>query len=249
MQNTAKTLAIASLCSLASTLSYAIPSDYDGLWHASDTSVNNSGCKPNGTHGFWSGSFSTEGSCSNYYSINDGSTLLIDSMNDLAVFEGTATNIGGITATIAITFDNYSDSPNPLTRETKEVGGSYDPNTDTPNWDFFQAILSGSIMFSDGYGDFEVLLVGQNTASVPSADKPVLQVGVGANDKDGAFGASTWLHAFDSNGNKQSGHWDLNLDLEFKSDDSSTVPAPGTLALFGIALLGLFGARRVKGTK
>lgn len=68
-----------------------------------------------------------------------------------------------------------------------------------------------------------------------------LQIGVGANDKTRAFGGSSWLENYDSQGRNMSGHWDLNFNLQ-----ASPVPEPETYAMMGVGLaaLGLMVRRR-----
>jgi hypothetical protein len=70
---------------------------------------------------------------------------------------------------------------------------------------------------------------------------PVLQIGTGANDKNLAFGASTWVDVFSDQGrqNKLFGnkHWDLNMNL-------TAVPVPAAVWLLGSALLGFVGMRK-----
>ena len=69
----------------------------------------------------------------------------------------------------------------------------------------------------------------------------VLQIGIGANDKNLAFGASTWVDVFSDQGrqNKLFGnkHWNLNMN-------HTAVPVPAAVWLFGSALTGLMGLRR-----
>ena len=70
---------------------------------------------------------------------------------------------------------------------------------------------------------------------------PVLQIGTGANDKNLAFGGSTWVDVFSDQArqNKWFGnrHWDLNMNL-------TAVPVPAAVWLLGIALMGFVGMRR-----
>ena len=61
---------------------------------------------------------------------------------------------------------------------------------------------------------------------------PAMQVGIGANDKTGAFGASAWLGT-----SSPANHWDLNMTLR-------EVSAPGTLGLMLVGVMGLVVVRR-----
>ncbi len=196
------------------------------------------------SHGLWTNSYlSGSGACGQYFSFDSGTTLDVDSTTDSATLTGTATNSAGIVATIDIEFGGFGNLIDSAGRDIKTGGGPYDRVLDDPDWDFFHFITKGEISFDNG-DVFRILLVEQplekGTASV---DAPVLQIGEGANDKTGVFGASTWLNAYVGNPNDGyklvEGHWDLNMDL-------APVPIPAAAWLFGSALMGLVGFARRK---
>jgi hypothetical protein len=74
---------------------------------------------------------------------------------------------------------------------------------------------------------------------------PAMQIGIGANDKNGDLGASSWLtpttRPGGGSGVLASGHWDLNMSLV-----SLPIPStgPATVILLGLGLLAACGARR-----
>jgi len=91
----------------------------------------------------------------------------------------------------------------------------------------------------DGYDRFSDLLLRYGYVRTG----PVLQIGIGANDKNLAFGASTWLDVFvlsdQARQNKLFGnkHWDLNMN-------HTAVPVTAAVWLLGSALLGFVGMRK-----
>lgn len=70
------------------------------------------------------------------------------------------------------------------------------------------------------------------------------QWGQGANGRDASeFGGSVWLNILYPNGQRLSGHWDLNLTFEAATTNND-VPEPVSFAVFGLGLIGLHCARR-----
>jgi hypothetical protein len=140
----------------------------------------------------------------------------------------TATNQLGRTATIDMTFSGYPTNADYV--GPKKFGGG---TMDTSDWTYYRFVDEGSTITIDSVTYYlGMVMLGQG---------PVLQIGTGANDKNLAFGASTWLDVFSDQGrqNKLFGdrHWDLNMNL-------TAVPVPAAVWLFGSALMGFVGMRR-----
>lgn len=113
---------------------------------------------------------------------------------------------------IDIVWDGFNQDPD---GGIKDGGGQL-----LASWDFYHNVVSGTISTLDAGGYIA------NLGRVG----PALQIGFGANDKTGDFGASAW---FDVNGGGKATHWDLNMDLKLVE-----VPEP---SLFGLLLVGLIG--------
>lgn len=210
------------------------------VYLVSSTNVVHCGTAP---HGLWTGqqNFSNGGSCGNYYDISPGTTLVIndddaDPLNWSGTLDGFAVNPQCLQAEIHLTLSDFAETAKYKT----ENGVVYDQNTDTPDIDFFQNVV----------GTIEIDNV---TYTVDPAD-PVpggysFQWGQGANAKDASeFGGSVWLNILDPNGQRLSGHWDLNLTFEAVTT-TNDVPEPGSLAVFGLGLIGLHFARRRRSRK
>ena len=146
-----------------------------------------------------------------------------------------ASNPGGIQAEIEILFSGYEDTH---TDYKQEGGGPYDPNTDTPDINFFSA-ATGTIDI-DGFGIFSL-------AADPFEGNTYFQFGPGANAKSAdEFGGSTWLRVMGPTGALHAGsnHWDLNLTFKEIPPPNITIPEPSAALLFGFGLVGLgFAAR------
>lgn len=221
-------------------------------------------------HGLWTRNYLSDGDCPNYFSFQKGSQLEVDELAEKATLSAVARNPSGVIATIDVTFEGFAETYLPA----KEGGGiEYIP--DDPDWDFFQYVSEGIIFFTDSGGSslgiFEIQLIGQ-TGQTPTGNH-VFQIGEGANDKTADFGASGWLDArqlllvpnsddlsdpdftyndwqFVYSGAEFLGdnHWDFNITLE-DPPGSSTVPVPGSGALLGVGLLGLFGLKTLRSRK
>ena len=223
----------AGLLAAAMTLTQA--ANAMSVYEVSSTPNINCGNDP---HGLWTNNYNSSG-CEEYYDfLQPGSTLTVDGAT--AVLEATAMNEAGVVATIDITFGGFME-----TYPYYKNGGTPDYNgTDNPvDWDFFTYITAGTISFSNG-DMFDILLVNQPGAGIASPSSPVLQIGDGANDKSSGLGASAWLDAYTANGDLVNGHWDLNMSLSLIPGGGGSVPAPGTVALLGLGLLGLAARRR-----
>lgn len=191
-------------------------------YHVSDAT--DSSC----SHGLWT---NTVGSgCSRKYSFQDGTTFTQDTDAGTATFTGTAINNRGKVATLDLSFSGFQDALN-SNQDYKAGGGPYNPAT----MDFYSH-ASGTIK------------IGNKTYTLkpsdPLAGNTTLQIGPGANDKTGDFGGSAWLNILNPHG-WQIPHWDINFDLTRKP--GTPVPAPGGMALFGLALVGLWASRRRRG--
>jgi len=163
------------------------------------------------THGLWT---------NNLYFNGDNSFNFTDDTFLTEYDDGTARLLGGaedsgVSWVIDILFSDYNADPD---GSVKTGGGPL-----LPSWDFYYTTLGTISTLDDGGFVASVTRIG-----------PALQIGFGANDKTGDFGASAWLSV---NGGDKSTHWDLNMDLV-------AVPEPSIIALFGLGLFGLGFARR-----
>ena len=166
-------------------------------------------------HGLWTGQ-EFNGACANYFSI-DG-TLVIEDDLSTATLVGTAISPDNRVATISLVYSDFAE-----THDYKQEGGiPWTPADDATNdIDFFTSVM-GTIDIDGTVYTIDDLAMNFG-----------FQYGIGANAKDpNALGASSWIQ-----GDMASHHWDLNLNLQ-------AVPEPGTMALLGLGLVCLLGARR-----
>jgi len=175
-------------------------------------------------HGLWTnGLSSTTTENAKRHSFNSGS-LLTEYDNGTAQLVATATNRHGQTADINMWFGGYATTY----PKVKTGGGS-----DTSDWRFYSTVTEGSTITIDSTTYY--------LGMVMLGTGPVLQIGTGANDKNLAFGASTWLDIFSDQARTEklfgNAHWDLNMNL-------TAVPVPAAIWLFGSAMIGLVGMRR-----
>ena len=203
-------------------------------YNITNTSVQNcsTGGTPDGSHGLWANGANgvvSNANCGAYFSINPGSTFTFfndDALesNWTGLLVGTATNPNGIQASFNISLSDYRDVYTPV----KLCGAcSYDPNTDTPDINFF----------ADGEGTITINGVVYNLRDPdPWAGSYAFQFGIGANDKALEPGASVWVRLDGLNH-----HMDLNLTFE---PPSTELPEPHAALLLGAGLLGLVGMAR-----
>lgn len=178
-------------------------------------------------HGLWTNT--SNSGCERYYSFQDGSLFSQDTDTGTATFVATAINSAGHVASLNLSFSGFQDA---LTsgQEFKAGGGSYNPGT----MDFYSN-ATGTITI-----DGRVFTLNPSDAL---AGTTTVQIGAGANDKTGDFGGSAWFNILDPSG-WHLPHWDINFDLTRRP--GTPVPAPGGMALFGLALVGLWASRRRK---
>lgn len=163
------------------------------------------------------------------FSFQDGTIFTQDTHAGTATFTGTAVNRGGEVATLNLSFSGFQDNLLPGQEfKTPPTGVVFDPAA----IDFYNAgsgtITIGSQTFTLNERD-------------PFAGDTLFQFGPGANDKTSDFGGSAWLNVIDPSG-RYLPHWDINFDLALRP--GTAVPAPGALALFGLALAGVWAGRR-----
>lgn len=187
------------------------------VWAVSSTSKINCG---NSQHGLWTNSLNpSTSSCSNYFSI-DGT--LTEYGDGTAVLDATATNLDSVVADIDITFSGHSTTHSPV-----KTGGGFELS----DWYYYESITGGTVVIGGITYDNLGMVGGY-----------ALQIGDGANDKTGEFGASVWFVATDGSYNPNlhsNKHWDLNLELQ-------AVPVPAAVWLFGSGLIGLVAVTRRK---
>ncbi|WP_425398118.1 hypothetical protein [Aeoliella sp.] len=194
------------------------------VWSVTSTAVNAYGPGPTpAPHGLWTNDFMGGTGYLNYFDIQPGTTLT-QYMDGTAKLSGTAKNLADtpVTATLDLTLGGFQTAlANPS--QYKAGGGPYDPT----NQDFYST-LSGTITFDDGKGTVTIQSV------IPGT---FFQMGLGANDKNGDFGASAWIIPEYSNGTPfpNSRHWDLNLNLSPVPEASSIFA--WTMVLGGIGLI------------
>ena len=178
-------------------------------------------------HGLWTNNAFTSDNCNKRYSFQDGTTFSVDTDAGTGTFSGTAINRLGQTATLNLTLSGLLDTLDGTGFTYKAGGGPYNPSTQ----DYFTGAM-GTIM------------IGGATYTLnpmdPFAGQTTFQFGPGANDFTSDFGGSAWLNILDPHGNALR-HWDINFDLGHRP---VAVPAPAGLALFGLGLLGAWGASR-----
>lgn len=178
-------------------------------------------------HGLWVNSLRS-GQCNQRFSFQDGTTFTQDTNAGTATFTGTAINGSGEVATLNLNFSGFQDALGPH-QIFKDGGGiAYDPSL----IDFYN---TGSGTITVGGETFTLY------PSDPFAGETLFQFGTGANDFTGDFGGSAWLNVIDSSG-RHLPHFDINFDLALRP--GTAVPAPGALALFGLALAGVWAGRR-----
>lgn len=205
-------------------------------WEVSNSSQIN-GHKP-GTpstpapHGLWTNTFIASGSDSykNYFNIQPGTKLIQNLSDNTATLTGTAINLDGLTATIALNLSGFLDVID--SSKYKAGGGPYNGATQ----DFYSTV-TGTISIESPFDDLDIVSAVADT---------YFQMGPGANDKEAnEYGASTWLVPKLPNGNTLP-HWDLNLVLEqCPEGQNSPAPEPTTFLVWaGLACSCSFSAKR-----
>lgn len=208
-----------ALAATAAGALYAAPASASTI----DYDVTNYGPSGPCTHGLYTNR--SDRGCAKRYEFQDGTTFSQDLDAGTATFTGTAINLNGKTATLDLTLGGFKDA---LNGEDYKAGGlPYNPST----MDFYTT-ASGTITI-----DGKVFTL----ANDPFAGDTTFQFGVGANDKNSAFGGSAWLNLLDPSG-WSIPHWDINFNLSERP--GTPVPAPGGMALFGLALAGLWLRQR-----
>jgi hypothetical protein len=224
---TVTSAAALALAMIAGTASAAILT-YD----VSSTPVVNCGSAP---HGLWTNRL-FGGACGNYFDIQPGSKFIVDTAGGTATLTGSAINPQGKVASFALSLGGFLETTHGSGFIYKKEGGpAYDPVTDAPDIDFF---TTGSGTISIDGVDYTLNLAD------PFTSNTLFQFGgddgIGANAKNGDFGASAWINMLDASG-RALAHWDFNINLKLVTDK---VPEPAALALFGLGLVGLAIGRR-----
>ncbi|MGB3754723.1 MAG: PEP-CTERM sorting domain-containing protein [Parerythrobacter sp.] len=180
----------------------------------------------NCSHGLWTNTLRS--GCAKKFSFQDGTVFTQNTDNGTATFTGTALNNQGEVATLDLMFSQFQDELF-NGQDYKAGGGAYNPAT----MDFYSN-ASGTIKIGDAVYTLK--------PSDPLAGNTTLQIGPGANDKTSDFGGSAWLNILNPS-HHSIPHWDINFDLTHMP---TAVPAPAGMALFGLALMGLWAGRRRK---
>lgn len=194
----------------------------------------------NSPHGLWTSNLRLgQGSCRQYYSIQPGSTIVIDEDAGTGRLTGTAKNPSNVLAEFDISLTGWLDSIDGTNFEYKRDGGpAYDVGSDTPDINFFTEIGPGSVI---KINNVDYLL----DQSDPFTGNTVFQYGadgIGANAKNNDLGASAWINIVGRNK-----HWDFNLNFSQVTPPPPPPPVsePATLAIIGAAtLLGFAAFRR-----
>lgn len=208
---------IISLALLAISLTFSqmtVAASVTQKWAVTDAQTNGD------NHGLWTNGLGASEN-ERRHSFNAGS-MLTEYDNGTAHLMATATNRFGRNAQISVWFDDRQDTY----AKNKTGGGPV-----LSEWYYYANIQKGSTVIIDSVTYYlGMVMLGQG---------PVLQIGTGANDKNLAFGASTWVDVFGQGGEKLFGdkHWDLNMNL-------TAVPVPAAVWLFGSAMMGFMGLRR-----
>lgn len=178
-------------------------------------------------HGLWVNSLRS--GCNRRFSFQDGSTFTQDTSAGTATFTGTAINRGGEVATLNLSFSGFQDNLLPgQDFKNPPAGVPFDPAAiDYYNSGAGTIVISGETFTLDPYD--------------PLTGNTLFQFGPGANDFTADFGGSAWLNVLDPSGRRLP-HFDINFDLALRP--GTAVPAPGALALFGLALAGVWAGRR-----
>jgi len=174
-------------------------------------------------HGLWTNTkYASDGACGQYFDIKDGMLTIFEEDGErTAELMATAENPFGRVAEIMITFGGYTtDFP-------YFKGG--EPGADA---EYFAELVEGVITVTLGDETHEWIVEAL-------AGQYAFQIGTGANDKNGEYGASTWLKV-SKNGDDYAKHWDINVELEPKT----TVSEPAGVAILGLGLIGLGAAMR-----
>ncbi|WP_165853524.1 PEP-CTERM sorting domain-containing protein [Aurantiacibacter aquimixticola] len=205
-------------------LAFATPAQADVLEYDVSDAWYSGGC----SHGLWTNTLGS--GCKRRYSFQDGTTFSVDTDAGTGTFTGTAINSLGKVATLDLSLSGLLDSLDGTGFDYKGNGGPYDPSVQ----DYFTN-ASGTIT------------IGSKTYTLnahdPFAGDTVFQFGIGANDKTGDFGGSSWLNFLDPHLNALK-HWDINFILTERP--GTPVPAPAGLLLFGLGLAGAYSLRRRK---
>lgn len=183
-------------------------------------------------HGLWVNSLRS-GNCNKRFSFQDGTTFTQDTHAGTATFTGTAINKIGEVATLNLSFSGFQDNLLPGQEfKSPPHGVAFNP----AEIDFYN---TGAGTISIGGKTFTL------DPSDPLTDNTTFQFGPGANDFTSDFGGSAWLNILDPSG-KRIPHFDINFDLALRP--GTPVAAPGALALFGLALAGVWAGRRRRRT-
>ncbi len=139
---------------------------------------------------------------------------------------------------------------------TNATSGSCDhglwTNTSNNGCERYHSFQDGSLFSQDtdtGTATFVATAINSagHVASLNPSDalagNTTVQIGAGANDKTGDFGGSAWFNILDPSG-WHLPHRDINFNLTRRP--ATSVPAPGGLALFGLALVCLWASSRRK---
>ena len=168
------------------------------------------------THGLWTNQLHFNGDNTFHYQPD---TFLTQYDDNTAILKGTASD-SGVTWNINVLFSDYRNfaDGSPI-----KNGGGGDLNT----WEYYDTV-SGIISTNYGAGNsYNVTRFG-----------PSMQLGYGANDKNGDFGSSSWL-SISGSANTLANRWDLNMNLSAVS-----IPEPSILFLLSLGLMGIGVVRR-----
>lgn len=185
-------------------------------------------------HTFWLVDFLGDGDADRHWQFQDGSGVFVvdddgASLNATIVQNTNANHIMNVSMDfVAI------DGPGSM---GNKCGGDC---SDTSEWDYFD--FTSAVV--TGVGELAGVILNLEIYPIDEDGKPSMpgQLGWGANDKDAAFGFSTWFTWVEDEGSRdyagRSGRGDANMQLT-ASPSEVPLPLPALMLISGLGALGM----------